>query len=321
MNAVAVDIMEELITAACRAPSSHNTQPWLFRREGNVIGVYADRSRALPVNDPAGRELTISCGAALFNLQVAAGAAGLSLVVHTFPNSHDVDHLASICLQAGTPGRYGELGDPIWLRRTHRGRFEPDEPAPEAVSMLNAAAAEHGVVLRWIPPGLEREAVARLVADGDRAQFADQAWRRELASWMRPRHRADGLPTPMLTGWVIRFVVSHFDMGRRTAHKDAEMLRDAPLVGVLATRGDEPMDWLTAGQALEHVLLVAAARGIMAGYSNQPCQVPHLRQRLQDSVDLDAAAQAVIRIGVPSVNGPMAPRRAASEALATSERE
>ena len=53
------------VAEAIRAPSSHNTQPWLFRIAGDHLGVMADRSRALPVADPQDRELVISCGAAI----------------------------------------------------------------------------------------------------------------------------------------------------------------------------------------------------------------------------------------------------------------
>ena len=61
-----------LLEAAVQAPSSHNTQPWLFRVEDGAVHLLADRTRALPVNDPDDRELTISCGCALLNLRVAA---------------------------------------------------------------------------------------------------------------------------------------------------------------------------------------------------------------------------------------------------------
>jgi hypothetical protein len=37
----------------------------------NIIVMYADRTRALPVVDPEDRELTISCGAALSHLLLA----------------------------------------------------------------------------------------------------------------------------------------------------------------------------------------------------------------------------------------------------------
>ena len=61
---------------AILAPSGHNTQPWLFRIRNGVLALRADRTRALPVVDPDDRELTISCGAALFNLRAAARGLG-----------------------------------------------------------------------------------------------------------------------------------------------------------------------------------------------------------------------------------------------------
>jgi hypothetical protein len=70
--------LQALVQAATLAPSSHNTHPWLFWLEGTVIGLLADRTRALPVNDPEDRGLTISCGCALFNLRVAAADADLA---------------------------------------------------------------------------------------------------------------------------------------------------------------------------------------------------------------------------------------------------
>ncbi|MGB3184625.1 MAG: hypothetical protein WBG36_07635 [Ornithinimicrobium sp.] len=47
---------------------------------------------------------------------------------------------------------------------------------------LDAASAAHHVGLLWLQPGPERDVLAQLVAEGDRVQFADRAWRRELAS-------------------------------------------------------------------------------------------------------------------------------------------
>ena len=61
-----------LLNYAILAPSSHNTQPWLFKIIGdNVIELHADRTRALALVDPVDRALTISCGAALSHLQIA----------------------------------------------------------------------------------------------------------------------------------------------------------------------------------------------------------------------------------------------------------
>jgi nitroreductase len=60
------DKLKFFLRYAILAPSIHNTQPWSFRiQNDNTIDPYADRKRALPVLDPLGRDLTISCGIVL----------------------------------------------------------------------------------------------------------------------------------------------------------------------------------------------------------------------------------------------------------------
>src|SRR5690242_4716936 len=70
------DRLRAALGYAVLAPSSHNTQPWRFALREDSVEVYADRSRALRVVDPDGRELAISCGAALFHLRLAMRALG-----------------------------------------------------------------------------------------------------------------------------------------------------------------------------------------------------------------------------------------------------
>ncbi len=70
---------------AVLAPSRHNTQPWLFEIEGDELLLFADASRALPVADPDGRQLLMSCGAALVNLRLAAAHFGHATSVELIP--------------------------------------------------------------------------------------------------------------------------------------------------------------------------------------------------------------------------------------------
>lgn len=92
------DNSTKLLQSAVLAPSSHNTQPWRFRISGDRVELYADRTRALPVNDPENRELTISCGCALMNIRVAAAEAGLPMNAELLPNQNEGTLLAVIDL-------------------------------------------------------------------------------------------------------------------------------------------------------------------------------------------------------------------------------
>ncbi len=65
------DQLRAAVAWAVLAPSSHNSQPWLFDVRPDHVDVLADRSRALPVVDPDDRELTISVGAAVYMLGIA----------------------------------------------------------------------------------------------------------------------------------------------------------------------------------------------------------------------------------------------------------
>ena len=61
-------VFRQLVTAATRAPSGHNSQPWRFHATADGITILPDPARTLPAVDGDQRELLISLGCALENL-------------------------------------------------------------------------------------------------------------------------------------------------------------------------------------------------------------------------------------------------------------
>ncbi len=310
--------LESLIEAAILAPSSHNTQPWVFRISDNRIALLADRTRALPVNDPDDRELTISCGAVLFNLRVAAANSGLGTATRVLPEEEDDDLLAIVDLHDDGQQRQLHVGlyyPAIEKRRTYRKRFE-ERKVPESVLIeLTGAAEQEQAWLKVLTEECLRKHAAVLVAEGDAAQWSNPSWRRELAAWMHPRRKGDGLTVPGLIAPIAKTVVRSFDMGNGIGAKDSQLVDQSPVLAVLGTPGDALTDWLTAGQALQRVLLLATNLGLQASYLNQPIQVASLRPKLQHAIGVAGFPQILLRIGFTAERLPETPRRPLTDVI------
>jgi len=301
------DQLHFLLEFAVRAPSGHNTQPWLFRLSDDYVDLIADRTRALPVVDPFDRELTISCGAAIDHMAVAARQFGRELLVDEFPDAADPDLLARISLRnALSPdGTDHELFAAISHRSTSRQAFDDTSFPDELADRCKSVAAELDIELTLISDRNERMAIGELVAEGDKIQFADPRFRRELASWVHSRRSStqDGMSggafgMPDILSPIGALVIRTFDMGKGVAAGDKKRIAEAsPILAVLSSPNDELHGWLKTGQALSHVLLTLAASGGLASYLNQPIEVEVLRPKLKELVGCEGVPQLLMRFG------------------------
>jgi hypothetical protein len=219
--------------------------------------------------------------------------------------------LAALPFAALTPGEEA-LFEAIPRRRTTRAAYEERQVPAGAQGELVEEAAREGAWLHLVSDG-EREAVAGLVAEGDRAQMGDKRFRRELAAWMHPNRsraargmRGYGFGFSDLLSLGSPLIVRTFDLGEGEAAKDREFAEHSPLLSVLGTAGDAPRDWLAAGQAMERVLLRACWRGLASSFLNQPVEVEPIRPpaRRGDRADRDtpaACAALRLRAGGPAL--------------------
>lgn len=317
--------MRFLLCYAILAPSGHNTQPWLFRMSANGLELFADRTRCLPVVDPFDRALVISCGAALGHLRTAMRFFGNEIVIDLLPDPAEPDLLAHATF--GSPVKPTsadvERFRAITRRRTTRLDY-PDEPLPRGLAArLKAAAEAEECELAIIEDGDRKHQVARLVAEGDRVQFGNPAFRRELAAWVHSRRSAtrDGMSgaafgMPDLLSAVGGLVIRTFDMGDGRAAKDEAIAAGSPALLVLATRDDEPESWLRAGLALSSVLLDITAAGWTSAYLNQPIETRELRPRLRSAAQLMGHPQLLFRIGRAPTIDPAVRRPVAASLIA-----
>lgn len=315
------DQLAFLLRYAVLAPSPNNSQPWMFAVDDTSIEVYGDRSRALRMADPRGRELVMSCGAALFNLRLALRRFGFADEVTLFPDSETPELLARIVAHTSTPARDDELElfAAVTRRRTHRGPFLASPVESTTIDRTRAAAVRERCLLAPLHGALRQQAID-LVAKAERIQYDSRGYRDEVARWIIPfrSQRADGIPRYALgmnpvASLAFPYALRTIDVGRYMADRHRSLAETSPFLGVLVTRLDDRHAWLQAGQALQRVLLTASAAGLSASILNHPIQVASIRRALGALLaPRSCVPQALIRLGYGRQVRPT-PRRGLSD--------
>ncbi|MDX2702370.1 hypothetical protein PV350_05835 [Streptomyces sp. PA03-6a] len=311
--------LEKLISAAVAAPSFHNSQPWRFRLEPDTatVLVRATGERGLREADPLGRALHVSVGAAVFNLRVAVAHFGWEPVVRLLPVPAQPDLLASVRL-AG-PSRSGgehraDLYQSLWRRHSSRAPFSAHRPPGPVLAELADAAHSEGAKL-YVPDAGETQRILRLTSEAEQRGVTNPARRTESRGWIREGAR-DGL-TPVALGprdAAGRLPMRDFSALGPQNQLPAAVFEQQPLIAVLSTAHDRRADWLRAGQALEHVLLVATAHRVRASLLHQALEWPDLRWALRSAESGPGHVQILVRLGY-GPQGPASPRMSATDVM------
>jgi nitroreductase len=309
------------VELACRAPSLHNSQPWRWIFESGTLQLFADHARIGRHTDSTGREVILSCGAALDHLQVAAAAAGWQVTVERHPNPHDHDHLASAVFhRAESPGEHAQLlGEAISRRRTDRLAFAPPQPWAEVEQQLRTVL--HGAVAFLdVIDDDGRPALADASRRTEEHRHDDASYRYELLWWTGHSGTEDGIPSSALPSPA---EASHVDVARDfpgygSGDRRPQIGRDHSNILVLSTYDDSIENTLQCGEALSRVLLECTAAGLATCTLTHMIELHSSREIVRRLTGRRAEPQVLIRVGqAPEISPPpvLTPRRPLAEVL------
>jgi hypothetical protein len=314
--------LKDLIRMATLAANGHNTQPWTFRLRDGQISILPDFTRRTAVVDPDDHHLFVSLGCATENLVIAAAARGRgSEVVIEAGAEPQVD----ILLSSAQPGGQ-ELYQAIPLRQSTRSVYDGQQVSTGDLAVLEAAAREEGVSVRFFTEPADRDAILDFAIQGNSAQMDDPAFVRELVAWLRfsparAVETGDGLfgacsGNPVLPEWIGPTLFGLVFRKESENDKYRDQIRSSAGIAVFVGVRADPEHWIRVGRSFQRFALQATALGIRNAHVNQPIEVPSIRPEFARWLGMpDARPDLVIRFGrAPAM--PMSLRRPVSAVLA-----
>ena len=294
-----------MVACAARAPSGHNTQPWMFAVREGEITICPDFEKRLPVVDADDRELFISLGCAAENLCIAASKLQYRSECVIAEGGEIVIRLNKSQAIAVNP-----LCESMSQRQTNRSVYS-GQAIPENIldGILQGFAKEKSHHIHvWPRASKMFDVLTQYVMDGNAAQMHDAAFKAELLSWIRfnrehAERTCDGLShaalgAPSIPAWLARPIVKVALNSKKQNASDLRKIRSSSHLALLVSQENTVPAWIETGRILQRFLLRLTQAGIAHAYLNQPCEVPSLNRKLRVKLlGNEGFAQILLRIG------------------------
>jgi nitroreductase len=280
------------------------------------VCLYVNSSLQLGGADPDGRNLIVSCGAALNHCEVALAALGWRSVIHRLPDPAEPDLLAEIEVYSDDAYQPDEvvtaLAAAIPQRRTDRRHYSSRPVSPGTLEVMAGRAARLGVMLHRFDAVTTLRAIA---AQAARSHTGDHEYLAELAVWSGRYGSVAGIPArnipevdpaAPLPGRV--FAGAALPQPPQALSAD-----DNAVTVALGTVDDDRSARLQAGEATSAVLLTATALGLATSPISELLEIDATREAVRAHVfGASGYPQMLLRLGWAPADAdplPQTPRR------------
>ena len=344
------DAVARVVTAAVRAPSGGNVQPWhVSAQDGSItIALAPEYTSALDVGY---RASAVAVGAAVFNARVAAAADGILGPVSVEAGDDACPLRAVLQLSHESDPKLAGLYEAMLARETNRHHGKPVSLPSDVVESLRSAAGHEGARLHLLSTLHDLDRAAAILAEADRIRYLTPQLHSEMIAEVRfpgdqsldsgidvqslELHPADLIKLDVLRRPEVMAYLAEWDAGAALGADTRERIAASSSVGVVSMSGQALTDYARAGSAVEAVWVIAQQCGLAVQpispvflYAHDhedleklsPTHAPAL-QRLQDefreliATAPDESAALVLRFADSPATSVRSRRRAAASTL------
>lgn len=306
-----------MIEAAVKAPSGHNTQPWLFKIHKSQIEILPNWQDSLPVVDKNNRELFISLGAAVENLCIMASHLGYASDVKIEESEKKI--IINLIKQHGI--LKDDLALQIEERQTNRKVYDGRIISPDTLQILNNIKLYNNTNYYAIEKSdILYSVLKEFIQRGNNEQMNNDAFKEELLKYIRFNNKeVERNPTgltfkvmgaPPLPAIISKPVVKSFFKPKKQNKSDLEKVDSSSNLVLFTTKHNTISDWINLGRSMERYLLKVTELKLAYAFMNQPCEEDKLAEELQRSVSIinGEYPTLILRIGY-AAKAPYSPRK------------
>lgn len=322
------DKIKFLLRYAILAPSTHNTQPWLFKITEDVCEIYYDKKYVLIEADSKKRDLYISMGCLIENLIIAANFfnvfGSLKINESLFSN-----HIATFKLSKIIPERFNEnytsLLKAILKRSNARGLFYPCSNCFQVCEEVKKSIPTEyikEVSIDFISDDSKIKKISNLTAEGLQIAYKNKSFRREMSKWMKNSltKKREGIPgyalkMPLLLSFILPTLVRYVDIGKFLAKLNKKSLSSAPIVAVLSSSINNPSVWIDIGRVSERIMLEINVRNLNTSIFVASIEMGNLHTKLKEIINTDKEPQFLFAIGKLDLPKKLTPRHNLEEKI------
>lgn len=260
-----------LLNYAVIAPSTHNSQPWLFKISPSFCEIYKNNNLALPYADPLNRDLYISIGCALENLILASKYFNVyekteyifenNLIARVYFKDLDKKPIPNEELKEWLLG--------IKKRLNARGMFKPDNVPSELLNKIKTLNQDESLEINLLTEKTKIEKMAELIAKGLEIAYRNKNFRQEMSRWINNSlsRKKEGIPgyalkMPLLLSFVFPFMIKYLDLGKKLGKLNYLSVKSAPVSCLISSKENSPLIWCKVGQLAERIMVFLAANNL-----------------------------------------------------------
>lgn len=300
-------ILQELIESGIKAPSSHNTQPWLFKLKENEVQIHPDFKRALPIVDGDHHELYISLGCAAENIIIAAREKGISTNLELFVNSEGKEFIIIYLQESNTTGNEDELFSFITRRQVTRNEYSQKKIPQEYLKKLKKSFDFPGIKLLIFSEKKEIDGINNFIKKAIEKQYKDKEFLNELVDWIRfskskAKKSRDGvwiksMGIPNIGSFLGNFVFKYLLPANFHVNRWSKLVKSSSALAIFVATKNDTKHWVSLGRAFQRFRLTATKLNIKHTHMNMPCEELEIRKKMAKYLNLDSEPLLLLRIG------------------------